>query len=857
MSDVFISYAHADYAHAEALAGALRQEQFSVWWDPNIPIGGNWRTEIEKALQLARCVIVLWSSNSVESSWVSEEADVAKERGILCPVLIDHATLPIGFRGLQCALLSDWDGDRDNGEFRKLCDAVRAKLRKIPPIDSAPPEPAGRSPLTLEPAPKVLLPIDRGRKPRSADASGRRLALLVGASEFDDHWLGGLVTPASDLEALRRVLEDPEIGRFTVLPSLLNSTDAQIRRRIDEFFSSAYADDLLLLYYSGHGVLDEQGHLYLAGKDTVREALASTAVSAAFVSERMDRCVARHQVLVLDCCHSGAFAKGAKAALAVSVGTSGAFEGTSQGRTVLTATDSTQYAWSGDEVIGTASQSTFTRHLVEGLETGNADLDGDGRITLDDWYGYVHDCVRRETPKQTPRMFKIRRPGEVVIGWNPKIRPQPRRVDTTAHPEEEAPGTIEELSLPPEVRPKKPSEIRVRFSPGTSFVRIVFRYDNTRLEVTGKDQVKDHPGEFEHLFAPISPRVTRYTLKAKDIEKDDVDDIDINLFDRDGQLIGMPLSEKVKVRRASWWRSLEAKITSSVLLALLGLVGTAWNKLAPAIMAPPAPLSRGINADFTEIDNYFSIMPKARYGLSPWTHNLVGKMALQLDGELQVRLADRWFGRRFFSPSYSVGNYSLTMTFQFVKGDELRLLARAEPDRAGWYRRGYMFVFHLAPNALPEWNRAGWKELWFGTTELRPRTKKEPNGYDSITWIKPDAVDPSVEGLDMPLLPTDWYTLHVRDRGSDFEFSLQVGSDIKTGPDGNCRWDLNQWHTFKVSGRHENQGNVGIYLAKDQSILLNGWYLNPEDKKFWEKPPKEAAACLETNPNGGAGAVHN
>jgi uncharacterized caspase-like protein len=74
----------------------------------------------------------------------------------------------------------------------------------------------------------------------------------------------------------------------------------------------------------------------------------------------MDRSFSKSQVLVLDCCHSGAFAHGTKAAQGVSVGTAEAFEGTGLGRVILTATDSTQYAWDGDEIIGDAPNSLFT-----------------------------------------------------------------------------------------------------------------------------------------------------------------------------------------------------------------------------------------------------------------------------------------------------------------------------------------------------------------------------------------------------------------------------------------------------------------------------------------------------------------
>ena len=133
----------------------------------------------------------------------------------------------------------------------------------------------------------------------------------------------------------------------------------------------------------------------------------------------MDRSFSKRQVLVLDCCHSGAFANGAKAAEGVSVGTAEAFEGTGLGRVILTATDSTQYAWEGDRVIGDAQTSLFTHFLIDGLRTGAADRDDDGLVTVDELYDYVREQVVEATPRQTPRKFSYQQKGDIVLAQNP------------------------------------------------------------------------------------------------------------------------------------------------------------------------------------------------------------------------------------------------------------------------------------------------------------------------------------------------------------------------------------------------------------------------------------------------------
>ncbi len=248
----------------------------------------------------------------------------------------------------------------------------------------------------------------------------QKLALIIGNSQYDDTSLSRLKTPDADVNALAEVLRAPDVGSFDAVATLVNQPATAVRREVARFFGQKTRDDLLVLYFSGHGVLDDRGRLYLAVKDTERELLSGTAVPASFVTDEMDRSWSRRQVLILDCCHSGAFARGAKGVVGASVGTAIAFEGSGTGRVVLTATDSTQYAWEGDEVTGQAENSVFTRYLIEGLRTGQADIDGDGQITLDELYDYVYGQVVTRTPKQAPGKWSYKQQGEIIIARNPR-----------------------------------------------------------------------------------------------------------------------------------------------------------------------------------------------------------------------------------------------------------------------------------------------------------------------------------------------------------------------------------------------------------------------------------------------------
>ncbi len=281
--------------------------------------------------------------------------------------------------------------------------------------------------------------------------SDRLLALIIANNEYDDPKLARLVTPSRDAEALAEVLRDPVIGGFEVT-TLVNETEQVVRREIARLYQQKKRGDLLLLYFSGHGVRDDRGDLYLAVRNSEPWLLSATAIPAAFITAAMDHSRSRRQVLILDCCHSGAFARGTKGGTpGTSVGTATAFEGNGYGRVVLTATDSTEYAWEGDQVIGEAGNSVFTHYLIQGLRTGEADADADGRITLDELYDYVYERVVNETPNQTPGKWTYKQQGEIVIARNPHPIVQPAELPPKLQQAVESPfagvrtGAVSEL----------------------------------------------------------------------------------------------------------------------------------------------------------------------------------------------------------------------------------------------------------------------------------------------------------------------------------------------------------------------------------------------------------------------------
>jgi DNA-binding beta-propeller fold protein YncE len=276
---------------------------------------------------------------------------------------------------------------------------------------------------------------------------GRRLALVIATAAYGDATLAKLRSPGADAVELAGVLGDAAIGGFEVETVIDGPTEA-LRRRLAHFCSGLRPSDLALIYMSCHGVLDDRGRLYYATTDTDRTLLSATALPSAWLNEQLEECRSRRQVLVLDCCHSGAFAKGAKGEGALALGKR--FEG--RGRIVLTGSRGTEYSFEGDQVTGgeTAS-SIFTGALVEGLRSGEADRDGDGVVTVNELYDHAFEAVRESEAQQTPTLWTYGVEGDLLIAQSPRgpvVEPQP--AGTVPPPPGDSPrGTPSTRAEPP------------------------------------------------------------------------------------------------------------------------------------------------------------------------------------------------------------------------------------------------------------------------------------------------------------------------------------------------------------------------------------------------------------------------
>ncbi|HEY9711730.1 MAG TPA: GUN4 domain-containing protein [Oculatellaceae cyanobacterium] len=243
-----------------------------------------------------------------------------------------------------------------------------------------------------------------------------KVALLIGVSQYGPGF-NQLTAAVNDVEAMQRVLQHPDMGDFHEVQPLIDPDPQEMGTAIEKLFGDGSRDDLLLLFFSGHGVKDESGNLYLATRTTRKNdrggLIRSTAIASRFVNEIMSDSRAKRQVVILDCCFSGAFGDGLLAKDDSSVDVRRQLGG--EGRVVLTSSTSTQYSF---EQQG-SDLSIYTRYLVEGIETGAADLDEDDVISVDELHEYANIKVQKASPAMKPEIYTVKEGYKIIIAKVP------------------------------------------------------------------------------------------------------------------------------------------------------------------------------------------------------------------------------------------------------------------------------------------------------------------------------------------------------------------------------------------------------------------------------------------------------
>jgi len=227
-----------------------------------------------------------------------------------------------------------------------------------------------------------------------------KIALLIGVSEYSEG-LRPISSAILDVEAMRRVLEHPDMGAFDQVTVLPNPDKGSMEKAVEVLFADRQRDDLVLLYFTGHGLKDQKARFFLSTRDTGRDQNGdfrrATALAASKLQEYITDSRSQRQIIILDCCFSGALVQGMpiKGELNIQEELGG------KGRAILTSSSPIEYSFESDN----NDLSIYTKYLVEGIETGAADKDGDQLISVNELHEYASERVKEAAPAMTPKFY--------------------------------------------------------------------------------------------------------------------------------------------------------------------------------------------------------------------------------------------------------------------------------------------------------------------------------------------------------------------------------------------------------------------------------------------------------------------
>jgi hypothetical protein len=270
-------------------------------------------------------------------------------RGRVIPVLLEDVSLPVPFNVLHAVKLFGWDGSRAHESFKSLVGGVHAKVSE-----------------------RISAPQT------SSSLASKRRALLIGVGSYAaESKLQSLPAALGNVDELGKVLGREACG-FDVTV-LRNIGKQELELALDQFFTPARPDELLLLYYSGHLLLTDPSGLHVTGRDSAAASYRSTMMSLGRIErDYLAQCQAQDIVLVFDACYGQAQAELVAASFQSTLGS---------GRSLVVVASE---ANPGANVLPFQEKhSPFTQHLLRTLDSNAADSNGDGIVTVEEITHYV------------------------------------------------------------------------------------------------------------------------------------------------------------------------------------------------------------------------------------------------------------------------------------------------------------------------------------------------------------------------------------------------------------------------------------------------------------------------------------
>lgn len=246
-------------------------------------------------------------------------------------------------------------------------------------------------------------------------------AVVVGITNYQDKNIQGLKYPEKDATEFYNVLRSPICGSVpeenVALLVGVNATRANVMKEVYNKFSRAQSNDLIIFYFSGHGVGGEfENDGFLLGYDTDTQNESPTSISMDEVRAKIDRSLAKMKVSYIDACHAALFKSNAKGSAAddnaaIVTAVKELLSDASDGNVGFVSCSARQKSIEDDKL----KHGLFTFYLLEGLK-GGADKfkktgsggNNDGVVTIGELASYLTTNVEAGSKsKQRPSVIGI------------------------------------------------------------------------------------------------------------------------------------------------------------------------------------------------------------------------------------------------------------------------------------------------------------------------------------------------------------------------------------------------------------------------------------------------------------------